>query len=106
MIYSLLGFYLSWRAYDFFSEGHPRRWEVTLNRQTHSGKHPEGSPDKDIVKLVNRAIDLDVFTETDGRQYQMFNDFKRDRLKDLDISSLYKWINKNKRNIELGSSAR
>ena len=36
----------------------------------------------------------------------MFNDFKRDRLKDLDISSPYKWINKNKRNIELGSSAR
>ena len=30
MIYSLLGFYLNWRAYDFFGEGHPRRWEVTL----------------------------------------------------------------------------
>ena len=30
MIYSLLGFHLNWRAYDFFSEGHPRRWEVTL----------------------------------------------------------------------------
>ena len=31
LIYSLLGFYWNWRAYDFFfSEGHPRRWEVTL----------------------------------------------------------------------------
>ena len=30
MIYSLLGFYLNWRAYNFFGEGHPRRWEVTL----------------------------------------------------------------------------
>ena len=29
MIYSLLGFYLNWRAYDFFGEGHSRRWEVT-----------------------------------------------------------------------------
>ena len=32
MIYSLLGFYLNWRAYNVFTEGHPRRWEVTLNR--------------------------------------------------------------------------
>ena len=31
MIYSLLGFYLNWRAYNVFTEGHPRRWEVTLN---------------------------------------------------------------------------
>ena len=31
MIYSLLGFYLNWRAYNVFGEGHPRRWEVTLN---------------------------------------------------------------------------
>ena len=30
MIYSLLGFYWNWRAYDFFPKGHPRRWEVTL----------------------------------------------------------------------------
>ena len=31
MIYSLLGFYLNWRAYNDFAEGHPRRWEVTLS---------------------------------------------------------------------------
>ena len=31
MIYSLLGFYLNWRAYNVFTEGHPRRWEVTLS---------------------------------------------------------------------------
>ena len=31
VIYSLLGFYLNWRAYAFFGEGHPRRWKVTLN---------------------------------------------------------------------------
>jgi len=30
MIYSLLGFYLNWCVYNFFSEGHPWRWEVTL----------------------------------------------------------------------------
>ena len=75
----------------------------SLNRQSHSGKHPEGSPDKDREELVNRAVDLDVFTETDGRHYQTFNDSKRDRLEDLDLSSLYKWINKHKRNIHLGS---
>lgn len=80
----------------------------SLNRQTHSGKHPEGSPDNDIEELVNRAFDLDVLTETDGQHYQTqtFNDFKRDRLEELDLSSLYKWINKHQRNINLGSQAR
>jgi len=72
----------------------------------HSGKHPEGSPNKDIEELVNRAVDVDFFAETDGRHYQTFNDFKRDRLEDLDLSSLYKWISKHKRNIHLGSRAR
>ena len=33
----------------------------SLNRQTHSGKHGEGSSDKDIVELVNRAVYLEVF---------------------------------------------
>lgn len=85
---------------------HLDKLDGSLNRQTHSGKHPEGSPDKDIEELVNRAVDLDVFTETDGRHYQTFNDFKRDRLEDLNLSSLYKWINKHNRNIQLGSRAR
>ena len=58
----------------------------SLKRQTHSGKHPEGSPDKDIEELFKRAVDADVFTETDGRHYQTINDFKRDRLEDLDLS--------------------
>ena len=71
----------------------------SLKRQTHS-------PDKDIEELVNRAVDVDVFTETDGRYYQTFNVFKSDRLEDLDLSSLYKWINKHKRNIHLGSRGR
>ena len=30
MIYSLLGFYSNWLAYNVFAEGHPRRWEVIL----------------------------------------------------------------------------
>ena len=33
MTYSLLGFHLNWSAYDFFSEGHLRKWEVTLNNE-------------------------------------------------------------------------
>ena len=78
----------------------------SLKRQTHSGKNPEGSPDKDIEGLFNKAVDVDVFTETDGRHYQTFNDFKRDRLEDLDLSSLYKWINKHKRDIHLSSRPR
>ena len=31
LIYSLLGFYWNQRTHEFFPEGHPRRWEVTLS---------------------------------------------------------------------------
>ena len=31
LIYSLLGFYRNQRTNEFFPEGHPRRWEVTLS---------------------------------------------------------------------------
>ena len=31
LIYSLLGFCWNQRTYEFFPEGHPRRWEVTLS---------------------------------------------------------------------------
>ena len=78
----------------------------SLKRQTHSGEHPEGSSGKDIEELFNKAVDVDVFTETDGRHYRTFNDLKRYRLEGLDLSSLYKWFNKHKRNIHLGSRAR
>ena len=55
--------------------------------------------------------DLDVaafkpFSEIDGRKYAHFLDFKRDRLEDLDVSDLYRWINKHKRNIVMGIRAR
>ena len=66
----------------------------SLKRETRSGEHPEASDNKDLEELVKRAVDLDVFTETEGRSYQTFNGSKRDRLQDLDLSSLYKWINK------------
>ena len=48
MIYSLLGFYLNWRAYNVFAEGHPRRWEVTLRKKGNLIAKPDSA---DIVKL-------------------------------------------------------
>ena len=42
MMYSLLGFYLNWCAYNVFTEGHPRRWEVTLNLSRNRKKRHNG----------------------------------------------------------------
>jgi len=80
--------------------------DSSLKRETRSGKHPEASAEKDLEELVKRAVNFDVFTETEGRSYQTFSGFKRDRLEELDLSSLYKWINKHKKNIAFGSRAR
>jgi len=54
-IYSLLGFYWNWRAYDFFPEGHPRRWEVTL---THI--HKKGTIKNKCGCTINNSWSADI----------------------------------------------
>ena len=78
----------------------------SIKRLLRSGKHSTGSLERDLNELVKRAVEFNIFTELEGRTYKQFSSFRRDRLADLDASSLHKWINKHKKNITWGIRAR
>ena len=77
-----------------------------IKRLLRSGRHSAASLEKDLHELVKRAIESKIFTKQEGRSYKEFRSFPRDRLSNLDVSYLYKWINKHKKNIMWGIRAR
>ena len=78
----------------------------SIKRLLRSGKYSTGSLERDLNELVKRAVEFNIFTELEGRTYKQVSSFRRDRLADMDASSLHKWINKHKKNITWGIRAR
>lgn len=77
-----------------------------VQRFARSGRHSQSSTEKDLQELVKRVLEADVLTQKDERKYDHFVNFKRVRLQNLDMSEVFKWINKHKKNISLGVRAR
>lgn len=82
-----------------------RNLDETIKRMLWSGKHSAGSLERDLNELAKTAVEFDIFSEIEGRSYKQFNCFQRDRLENLNASSLYQWINKHK-NITWGVRVR
>ena len=81
--------------------------DKSLQRHGRSGKNSQPSEERDLNELIKRwAEEINIFEVQNGRKYNHFSNFKRDRLEDLDASSLHKWINKHKKNILRGIKAR
>lgn len=78
----------------------------SIKRLLRSGKHSTGSLERDLNELIKREVEFNIFTESEGRSYKQFSSFQRDRLANLDASSLHQWINKHKKNITWGIRAR
>ena len=78
----------------------------SIQRISRSGGHSHAGTDKDLNELIKRVSAFQPFRETADRKYVHFSDFKRDRLANLDVSALHKWIDKHKRNVDLGVRAR
>ena len=83
-----------------------QKLDKTVQRMTRSGGHSAGSSERDLEELIKRAVEFDIFSETEGRTYGHFSDFRRDRLDNLDASTLYQWIIKHKKYISRGTRAR
>ena len=77
-----------------------------IKRQLQLGKHSHGNLQRDLNELVKRAFEFRIFSEVEGCSYKIFNGFHRDRLADLDVSSLHQWIKRHKKNITWGIRAR
>ena len=80
--------------------------DETLQRFSKSGSHSETSENKDLDELIKKVAAFKPFSKLKGRKYAHFLNFKQDRLEDLDVSDLYHWINKHKRNVVMGIRAR
>ena len=63
--------------------------DETIKRMLRSGKHSVGAVERDLDELIKRAVEFNVFTELEGREYIHFNCFQRNRLYNLIASSLY-----------------
>lgn len=83
-----------------------KRLDDSLQRVTDSGRHTRSDTERDLDTLITRAVITDIYTRNDSRPYSNFKEFERDHLKDLDMSSMYKWINGHKKNVVLGIKAR
>ena len=75
-------------------------------RSAGSGKHAQRSLERDLSVLVEKCISNSVFEKHDLRNYVCFKGFERDPFRSLDMSSMFKWINKHKKNMEFGLRAR
>lgn len=71
-----------------------------------SGKHVSTAYTKDLTTVINSLTEERVFHHSPGRHYKCFPNFARDPLSRLDMSNLFQWINKHKKNIDLGRKAR
>jgi len=92
------------------AEGATRKLTDTIDQDiekvSRSGRHTSSSTERDLQELVNRAISTGVFQEQEGRRYNHFVTFERNCLVNLDMSSVFKWINDHKKNIDIGIRAR
>lgn len=75
-------------------------------RIRYSGRHTPSSKESDLDELVKRSVHMSVYTEQSNRRYQHFKNFERDPFKNVNMSSLYTWINQHKKNILCGKRAR
>lgn len=71
-----------------------------------SGKHGKCSIVKNVDTLVKRVVEENVFTFDGQRRYKHFENFERNRLAHLNLSDMFKWINKHKKHVSLGIRAR
>lgn len=77
-----------------------------IKRKSRSKAHSHKSPTMDLKDIVMGLVREDVFTIHENRKYRNFPDFDRDPTSSIDMSDLFYWINKHKKNIDLAKKAR
>ena len=78
----------------------------SLQQHSDSGKHSSVSLDRDLSELVKRLVNNRALEELPPRQYRHFCSFERNPFKNVEASSIYKWINGHKKNVKIGIKAR
>ena len=76
--------------------------DCSIRRVAGSSEHAERSLERDLCVLVDKCFINLIFQQHDSRSYACFRGFERDPFKNLDMSSMFKWMNKHKKNIQCG----
>ena len=82
------------------------RVDKNLQHAVRSGKHIARFPDKYMDDIVRGLVEKEVFKYQEGRLYKHFTHFKRDPLKNLDMSKVYAWISDHKKKLSFGVKPR
>lgn len=78
----------------------------SICRAAGSGEHAQRSLERDLSVLLDKCVANLIFQEHDSRSYVCFKGFARDPFRSLDMSSMFKWMNKHKKNMQSGLRAR
>lgn len=72
----------------------------SICRAAGSREHSHRSLERDLSLLVDKCLSNSDFEMHDSRSYVCFRSFERGHLIHLDMSSMFNWINKHKKNIQ------
>lgn len=78
----------------------------SICRAAGSSEHSQRTLERDLSVLVDKCLSNSGFEKHNSRSYVCFRGFERDPFRSLDMSSMFKWINKHKKNMQSGLRAR
>ncbi len=81
-------------------------WDKECQRIRKSGKHTKDGDEKDVYKIVKQLTDNNALQEKPGRKLNSFPKCKASLIENLDVQSLFKWINEHKKQVLLKKVAR
>ena len=82
------------------------QYDLECKIRKRSGKHVQKSDGEDLRILVNLLLSEGALIETPGREYNNYAAFQRSQTSEIDMSSLFKWIDNHKKYILFNRRAR
>ena len=82
------------------------QYDLECKIRKRSGKHVQKSDGEDLRILVNLLLSEGALIETPGREYNHYAAFQRSQTSEIDMSSLFKWIDNHKKYILFNRRAR
>ena len=82
------------------------QWDASSRFIQQSGKHRISHAADDMLKIIKQLMADRALKYTPGRKYKYYRSIKSSIIEDLDISSLFEWINEHRRLVKINKIAR
>lgn len=77
-----------------------------IRKKSRGSYHSHSSTKDDVYEILHKLMEKDALTPCENREYRSFPKFERDSTSRFDSLKLFKWVNKHKKNIDLGTKTR